>query len=235
MTGEYKTSIPDNAVERITERYPDGEKQDAEYLVNGVIVGHRSFEKSGEIVYEVSLNNGVRHGTEYWWIAPGHLHEALPYVDGREHGTHKQFSFDGQLIGTYTMEHGTGIDLWWSLEEDGTRYLSEVRYMEDGNRHGVEWWLNADQESVSEELHLDNGQQHGIERHWNTKGRLRRGYPRYFVHDVQVNKPQYIRACASDPTLPPFRIEDNDPHRTFPPEIQPYLAETKHCSLTDAG
>src|SRR5258708_2816526 len=218
MTDEYKSLIPDNAVEQIVARFPDGKKERAEYLVNGIVIGHRRFYESGEMMIEMSQKKGLKHGTEYWWDESGHLDEAYAYEDGLEHGIHKQFSVDGQIIGTYTMERGTGIDLWWGCVREG------VRYKKDGKRHGFEWWLWGDpQGSVSDELHHGHSDKHVIQRSWRYEGKLRRGYPRYFIHGVQVNKAKYIRACASDQTLPPFRIEDNDPHRSFPPEIQPHL------------
>ena|SRR5258708_35981028 len=101
-------------------------------------------------------------------------------------------------------------------------YLSEIRYMKDGLRHGFEWWLDT-YERVVEEHHFYQGQEHGIVRAWNRQGRVRRGYPRYWVHGERVNKAKYLKASERDPNLPPFRKEDNEPARTFPPEIRQHL------------
>jgi hypothetical protein len=124
------------------------------------------------------------------------------------------------LIGTYTMEHGTGIDLWrhGSFESKGY-HLSEARYLKDGKWHGFEWWLNEDQETIHRENHFWEDLQHGIQREWNSTGRLRRGYPRYWVNNQRVSKRQYLRAQAKDRNLPPFREADDLPQRNFPPEI----------------
>jgi hypothetical protein len=116
------------------------------------------------------------------------------------------------------MRHGTGIDLWWISFENGSTYLSEVRYLRAGKRHGFEWWLNEDGRSVWRESHFRDGRMHGIERSWNGQGRLRRGYPRYWVDDVRVTKRQYVRARVGDAALPPFREPDNRPQRRFPSE-----------------
>ncbi|MBI3910905.1 MAG: hypothetical protein HY320_08220 [Armatimonadetes bacterium] len=219
----YVSSIPEYAEERVTVRYPDGAKEQAEYYLAGERVGQRHFHPCGQPSVEYPLRNGVRHGVVYWWALPGEPLSAEPYENGVPHGTAYQWGRDGQLIGTYTLEHGTGIDLWWQDWEDGPVTLVEIHYMQGGFPHGFEWWLNDDQESVYEERHWDRGTLHGIERNWNLRGRLRRGYPRYWVHGKRVTKRDYLRAAAKDPSLPPFRPEDNDPRRTFPPEIVPHL------------
>jgi hypothetical protein len=43
------------------------------------------------------------------------------------------------------------------------------------------------------------------------------------VNGVKVTKRQYLKACAADPKLPPFRAKDNQPSRRFPAEIAKHL------------
>ncbi len=186
--------------------------------LNGELVGVRYFHETGDLSEEIPLRNGVRHGIQYNSLVPGKLLSTEPYFNGLPHGTARQWSNDGKLIGTYTMKYGTGLDLW-RQEHDGFIHLAEARYVKEGKWHGFEWWLSEDQKSISSENHFWNGQPHGIERSWNWGGRLRRGYPRYWVHDRRVTKRQYLRARAKDPTLPPFREKDNRPQRKFPPEV----------------
>jgi hypothetical protein len=220
----YQTSIPPAAEERITHRHPDGTRQRAEYWLDGEQVGLRTFHPTGELEDEYSFRHGVKHGMQYRCDLPGQLGSAEPYENGVPHGTAYQWSYyDGRLIGTYTLEHGTGIDLWRQDWSDGTVTLTEVHSMRNGCSHGWEWWVNHDQRSVHEERHWMDGELHGIERQWNMQGRLRRGYSRYWVHGKRVTRRQYLRAAASDPTLPPFRPEDNNPERAFPPEIAEHL------------
>ena len=171
------------------------------------------------------MKDGIRHGIEYDWRWDGILTAAEPWVNGKPHGIAKQWSQTGVLIGSYSMHHGTGIDLWWeSLEYDGRLpfFLAEVHPMRDGKPHGFVWWLNEDQKSVFTEWHFVDGVKHGIFREWKDNG-LRRDSPQYFVGGVKVRKRQYIRAAASDESLPPFREHDNLPTRLFPPEIQKHL------------
>lgn len=217
----YRSSIPKSARERVLATLVTSPKKYlVECVLNGEVVGIRHYHETGDLEHELPLKNGRAHGIEYWSSVPGKLISAEPYSNGLPHGTARQWSDDGKLIGTYTMKHGTGLDLWWQKSfENGKPYLSEARYYKDGKRHGFEWWLNDDQESVWEESHFRNDQSHGIERSWNCHGRLCRGYPKCWVGDARVTKREYLRAQAKDPTLPPFRESDNRPQRRFPPEV----------------
>jgi hypothetical protein len=127
------------------------------------------------------------------------------------------------------MRHGTGIDLWWdeTWRKPRRTYLAEVHFMRRGHRHGFEWWINEDQVSVYHELHWREDIAHGIERRWNFRGRLRRGYPKYFVAGQQVPRRQYIIAAASDASLPPFRKAENQPGRVFPPGLARHLGDRR--------
>jgi hypothetical protein len=99
--------------------------------------------------------------------------------------------------------------------------------MRRGHRHGFEWWINEDQASVHHELHWREDIAHGIERCWKLKGRLRRGYPKYFVAGQQVIRRQYIKAAARDASLPPFRMAENRPRRVFPSVIARHLGNRR--------
>lgn len=218
----YRSSIPDGARERVTARHLRSRRRyKAEYWLNGKLVGVRFFDPGGAVESESPLKDGLLHGTRYFFESSNQLEFAEPYVNGLAHGTARQWSPEGKLLGTYTMKHGTGVDLWrqgtnWG---NGLPYLSEARYIKDGIWHGFEWWLNEDQKSIWQERHFQLNQLHGIERDWNSEGHLKRGYPRYWVNGVQVTKRQYLRACLKDSALPSYRESDNRPERTFPPEI----------------
>ena len=214
----YRSSIPKLATERVLARYPSGAKQRAEYLLGPDLVGTRHFHETGEPSSETPLKQGRPHGLTYRWDMPGVLLSTEPYVDGLPHGTARQWE-NGQLLGTYDMVHGTGVDLWWGRHPDGERFLAEARYLRDGHREGFEWWIHDDQRRVYEERHCRRGELHGIERVWDMEGRLRRGYPKYWVNGAQVSKRAYVSGCRRDATLPPFRDHEGAPERRFPPEI----------------
>ncbi|HET6844185.1 MAG TPA: hypothetical protein VFK06_21270 [Candidatus Angelobacter sp.] len=218
----YRSSIPKEAKERVLAIHSAGpQKYKAEYILNGEVLGERQFDKNGLLEFERPLKNGVTHGSLYHF-ENGVVTFMEHYSNGFAHGTAKQWSDDGELIGTYTMKHGTGLDLWRVKNDwgDGRVYLSEARFVKDGKRHGFEWWLNEDQNSVHDEHHFWENLQHGIQRSWNSQGRLRRGYPRYWVRNTRVTKRKYLRECANDSNLPVYREQDNLPARKFSAEIR---------------
>lgn len=218
----YRSSIPKEAKERVTARYIKSRRRyKVEYRLDGDLVGLRFFDEKGQIETESPLKRGYVHGTQYFFHSPCQLDFAERFVNGLAHGTARQWSESGELLGTYTMRHGTGVDLWRNCKNwgNGLPFLSEARYIKDGKWHGFEWWLNEDQKSVWQERHFQFNHLHGIERDWNSKGKLKRGFPRYWVNGVRVTKRKYLRARADDKTLPPFRQSENRPQRRFPPEI----------------
>jgi hypothetical protein len=220
----YISSIPLEAAAKPAGKYRGGQPKRIDYYLDRQMVGRRTYNHNGDLAMECSFHNGKRHGWAYRWDVPGKLLSATHYENDVEHGTAYQWADDGSLLGSYTMEHGTGTDLWWEVW-DGAVNLAEAYQMLEGLRHGFEWWFwPGDRGRLSTEKHWHNGLQHGIERDWNYKGRLARGYPRYWIQDERVTKWQYVRGAVKDPTLPAFRTEDNTSSRDFPPEVQESLA-----------
>jgi antitoxin component YwqK of YwqJK toxin-antitoxin module len=221
----FRSSIPRNARERIVCWHASGLKAVVEYFVRRKLVGRRHFDFEGHLELDYGLRDGKSQGTTYRLDTPGRLLSATPYSRGIEHGVARQWGDNGRLLGTYRMHRGTGIDLWWdeAWSKPRRRYLAEVHFMRRGQPHGFEWWINEDQRSVHDERHWRDGCQHGIERTWNFKGRLRRGFPKYFVAGRRVTRRQYTRAAATDPSLPPFRKDENRPGRKFPPVTARHL------------
>ena len=236
----YRSSIPKAAQERVVSTHEsNGNKQLVEYVLNGETVGNRWFCEDGTAGTENPNKNGVMHGNMHYFEVgeDGKLRATFtePYRNGLAHGVAKQYSEDGKLIGTYTMNRGTGWDLWRheNYSEAGPGYvLLEVRHLKSGNWHGFEWWLEEDQESVHQEAHFWENMQHGIRREWNHEGKLKRGFPQYWVANIRVTKRQYLRACAKDQNLPVLRAIDNFPQRSFPPEVQAAIEETARLPIT---
>ena len=217
----YVSSIPEEAREKITQKHGNGARKRAEYFLGKELVGFREFYRDNTPEGEYSFRNGVPHGWEYRWSTPGELTSAESRENGVVHGTAYQWGRDGRLIGSYTIDHGTGIDLWREELEDGRVNLSEAYQYVDGRRHGFEWhFMNGD---LSDEKHWMQGILHGIERSWNSKGGLSRGYPRYWINDERVTKAKYVRAALKDDQLPPFRLEDNQCLREFPAEVAQHI------------
>ena len=200
-----------------------------EYLVGRSVVGCRLFDAGGALQLDYGIRRGRRHGREYRLDSPGKLLSFTVYRNGLEQGLARQWSDDGRLIGTYRMHNGTGVDLWWqeTWPRPGRPYLAEVHFMLKGRRHGFEWWLNEDQGSIYRERHWSGDEAHGIEREWNETGRLRPGFPKFYVRGRRVTRKVYEceRERERDPSLPPYRTEDNQPRRKFPPPIARRLAD----------
>jgi len=222
-----RRDIPPNVVEQVTREFRrvGGAiyTRLTDCILNGEVVGQRGYGEEGQLVTETPLRNGVKHGREYQWEDDGQLSLIEPYVNGKIHGTAKQYGRDGSIIGTYSLRHGTGYDVWRVEDEDGAIRISEIHTLRDGLPHGYEWWLSKPN-LVYEERHWHEGEFHGIEREWNLANKLRRGFPRYWVRGERVDKQKYLRAAKDDPSLPPFRVKDNSPRRKFPLEIEQLFA-----------
>ena len=147
---------------------------------------------------------------ERYGFADGRTKWRARWVHGVQHGLQQQWDEHGNLLTATRFVRGTGLDLWF----DGGR-LSESRQFVDGHLHGPErWWSGA--RDVWLEIQFWRGQKHGLERQWNNRGRLRRGYPKYFVHDQQVTRRAYEQARRSDATLPALSPREGRPQRTPP-------------------
>jgi len=216
MVSNRPTPIPVEAHEVIRETWDNGTKKTADYFVDGQLVAYRYWNETGQLEVETGIRDDQRHGLFRTWYENGQLEAVTWYENGKEHGTSEQYDKNGNLIGTYTMVHGTGIDLWF--EESG--FLAEERHLLDGERHGYERWWDRNNRTIWKESHFWHGVKQGIFREWNRAGQLGHGYPQYFVAGQRVSKRQYERACRHDPTLPPFRAEENSPTRQLPEEVQ---------------
>jgi antitoxin component YwqK of YwqJK toxin-antitoxin module len=225
-----KSDIPQDAIEReIREYRQEGGHinfRTTECLLDGRVVGQRAYDSDGRLIIETPLKNGKKHGREYIWdLFSGHLESVEPYVDGKMHGLAKQYGRHGQVIGTYRFVHGNGYDIWRYEREDGSIGISEIFTVKDGVLDGYEWWPRSDQQSVHHERHWQQGNYHGIERMWNEKGRLKRGYPKYWVQGKVVSKRVYLKAAGKDKTLPKFKVSENRPQRKFPGDIESLLSK----------
>ncbi len=225
----YDSPIPTEAKERVRTRHTNGAKCLCDYQINGIVVGRRSFDLDGHIETEYGLRGGKQHGNAYRFYEEGALLCREPYENGVLHGTAYQWAENGRLLGTYTLQHGTGIDLWWEDRSDSTAALSEVHHMQEGQAHGFEWWLNADGRTLWIERHWRHGVRHGIEREWNHKGRMGRTYPRFWLNGRRVTRARYLRAAADDRSLPAYQSTDNVPLREFPADVALHIG-THHLN-----
>jgi hypothetical protein len=223
-----KSSIPRNIVEKPVRDF----KQDGAHyydrvmdcFFDGILVGQRVYNREGMMVLETPIQDGLRHGWEFTWDDDGRLLLMEPYVKGKIHGMAEQYGKEGNIIGTYTLVHGTGFDIWRQENEDKTVFVSEIHSLQDGLPHGNEWHFATPNYELWHERSWHMGKLHGIERIWNSKGKLRRGYPRFHVLDQVVSRQKYLKLAQADRTLPTYREEDNLAQRNFPTEIQELMS-----------
>ena len=221
------SSIPLDSVEKPVREYKNSPLQHDRVtacFLNGPLVGQRVYNREGSMILETPIRDGLKQGWEFTWDDDGQLLLTEPYVKDKIHGTAKQYGREGNVIGTYTIIHGTGFDIWRQENEDQTIFVSEIHSLHDGVPHGYEWHFASSQGDLWCERYWSMGKTHGIERIWNGKGRLRRGYPKFYLLDQAVLKRKYLKLSLTDRTLPTYREEDNLPDRIFPPEIQELMS-----------
>jgi hypothetical protein len=222
-----KSSIPQNIVEKPLREYKQEGTRSyyrvTDCFLNGILVGQRVYNLKGTLVLETPIKDGLKHGREFTWGDDGKLLLIEPYVKGKIHGRAEQHGRDGKVIGTYTLTHGTGFDIWRQENENKTVFISEVHRLQDGVPHGYEWHFASSKQDLWYERHWYLGKIHGIERIWNSKGQLHRGYPKFYILDRAVSKDKYLNLVLTDKTLPPFRDNDNQPYRNFSFEIKGFI------------
>src|ERR1700722_1847277 len=170
----YISGIPENAREvNITSRQGAGlGKIVKNYYLGRNYVGQRVYGRNGLLEFECSYRNGKRHGWEYAWSHDGTLLSAEPFSNGIVHGTVRVWGESGALLGSYTMDHGTGVDFWW-IELEGRAQLSEARVVVENLMDGYEFWFAwFNPGELQKEKWWSKGDLHGIEREWNKRGRL---------------------------------------------------------------
>ncbi len=221
--------IPQDAVEEITEHWDNGTKKSAFYYLDGEKIGYRYWDEDERLLMEYDIKGNLRHGSFRTWYENGVLCEESFYVEGKEHGVTKQYDYEGNLIGTYQMNYGTGADLWYG----NAGILSEERYCKNGERDGYERWWNDDNETIYSEQNFKDGIEHGIFRKWNQHGRFHRGFPQYFVNGQKVTKRQYLKACEQDESLPKYVAAEDDPHRLLPRHLMHNASRNEDSDVFD--
>jgi len=73
----------------------------------------RTFHRNGVIAVEERLRGQKLHGPRRTWHRNGKLASEEFYHDGLLHGICRQWNENGKLLGSFRMEHGTGIQRSW--------------------------------------------------------------------------------------------------------------------------
>jgi antitoxin component YwqK of YwqJK toxin-antitoxin module len=218
----YRSSIPSGATEVQEQSFDSGSKKSAFFFFEGEKVGFRQWSEDGRLEFEYGMRGGKKHGREYCFGENGQPYEVTPYRNGILHGTGIQWSCDGTVVISYTLINGTGLDMWCGHQNDT---LSEEHYWPNDDEPGYHRNWNDDEKTINTEYYFFNGKgYHGVWREWNNKGKLRRGFPQYYINGGRVTKRKFIKACVNDASLPIYRSEDDLPDRNLPLE---YLDQRK--------
>ncbi len=73
----------------------------------------RFLYRNGRAHTEIREVGGQFHGLNRTWHHNGQLAEELRYHCGRLHGISRQWNENGRLLGSFTMNHGTGTQRYW--------------------------------------------------------------------------------------------------------------------------
>lgn len=145
--------------------------------------------------------HGRAHGMEVSRHEDGSVEWQVPWVHGQMHGIARQFDESGRELFRTRFVRGSGIDLWVQANE-----IVELREYKDSMPHGMERWGHP--LLPYEEGYFLRGQRAGVFRRWIGSA-LEAGYPRYFVDDEEVSRPEYLRARRLRPELPAYRREND--------------------------
>lgn len=179
------------------------------------------WSRDGALLHEQPLDaRGRHHGIEVERDDTGAVVWCATWVHGSMHGPLILFDESGLPALVTEFVHGRGTDLWMSCGR-----VSEVRELVDGVPHGLVRW--GDPEEPSEEGYFDRGRRHGIFREWETNGRLRKGFPRFFLRDARVSRRAYELAQAKSSSLPPYIAREDANDREMPIAVREAVARAR--------
>jgi antitoxin component YwqK of YwqJK toxin-antitoxin module len=98
----------------------------------------RFYFRSGRIHTDTREVGGQFHGPHRTWHRNGRLGQELWYRHGVLHGKSRQWAENGRLLGSFTMENGSGLQRYWY--DNGTMQ-TEISTLA-GKFHGrIRSWL----------------------------------------------------------------------------------------------
>jgi hypothetical protein len=184
-------------------------------------LGRLIWSRDGALMHEQPLDaQGRAHGIEIEYDDSGAVVWCATWVHGSMDGPVVQLDERGVPVLVTGFEGGRGTDLWMSCGQ-----ISEVRELLDGAPHGLLRW--GDPTRPSEEGYFVRGQRHGIFREWESDGRLRKGFPRYYLDDARVSRRVYEAARVEDPSLRPYVAREDVNRRAMPEAVREALARAR--------
>lgn len=209
--GQPQPRIPAQAEEKVLQTDEAGRKTASEFWLNGQCVGRAEWGADGTPWTAMGLRGGHITGHRIDYHGHGTVSYAEPFVNGLPHGWAKQYGRRGGLLLASPFHRGTGIDYWC----DPRGRLAEEHPLVGGKLSGCDRWWDENQQTVYRETGWLDGQEHGIHREW-MEGRLRRGFPQFFIRGQKVSKREYLSAAQGDSTLPTYTRQEDLPERALP-------------------
>jgi antitoxin component YwqK of YwqJK toxin-antitoxin module len=203
----------------VFETHDNGTPRRIDHFVDDQIVGRQYQDEDGQLESVIHIRDDQLHGPWYEF-REGALSFITHYQEGLEHGVAVQYTPEGDVLGRYEMDHGTGVDLWYDFD---TGQLAEEREMRDGERHGVERWWDAG-DTIWKESRFREGIRHGVFREWND-GELDEDFPQFFVDGDKLDRDRYAEAAAEREDLPAYDAAEDSPSRERLESTREMLAE----------
>ena len=192
-----------------------------EAIMHGRVVAQLAWSAEGKLLHERPFAaDGRPDGLEVEYDDAGHVLWLAHWVAGEMHGTTMQFDPTGLPVVVTEFVHGRGIDVWMSCGR-----VTEVRTTYNGIPDGLVRW--GDPSRPDEEEHFALGKRHGVFRSWED-GKLRPGYPMFYVEDLEVSREAYLSARAIDSGLPLYNESDDANERSMPPAVRDGVERAEH-------
>lgn len=133
----------------------------------------RQMHRNGVVAVEENFSGQKLHGLRRTWHQNGRIASEVTYEHGRLHGLCRQWNQRGKLLGSFRMNHGTGIQRDW--HENG-QLLFETSTVDAKFTGRTRSWLQ-DGTLVSEQYSIENRNVSPAE--YATAAAKHPDYPRY--------------------------------------------------------
>ncbi len=118
---------------KVKKEYYTGGKVRSEFIMtdsteqNGQL---KRYGYEGHLTSIVNIQNGVKNGAEIWYDGRGRIIREVPYVNGRIHGTKKDFYPNGDVLGAIPYKYGMKDGIAYSYNRDGSVHR-KVKFQND--------------------------------------------------------------------------------------------------------
>lgn len=114
---------------KVEKKYFTGGKIKSEFIMtdssgqNGQL---KKYGYAGHLTSVVQIQNGVKNGMEIMYDSKARVISKTPYVNGRIHGTKKDFYPNGETMGAIPYQYGMKDGTAFAYNKDGTVYRKVI-------------------------------------------------------------------------------------------------------------